>query len=87
MADVTIYTREMCGYCSRALKLLKSKGIDFEQIDAGMNPEKRKEMIQRANGGSTYPQVFIKGEHIGGSDDLMALERNGALDAMLGNAG
>ena len=87
MADVTIYTRAMCGYCSRAVRLLKSKGIDFEEIDAGMDPARRKEMIQRANGGSTYPQVFIGGEHIGGSDDLQALERSGALDVMLGKAG
>ncbi|MEE2566243.1 glutaredoxin 3 [Hyphobacterium marinum] len=84
MAKVTIYTRPMCGYCHRAVKLLESKGVDFEDINAGFDAEKRKEMIQRSNGGSTYPQVFIGDTHIGGSDDLMALERQGKLDAMLG---
>lgn len=83
MAKVTIYTRPMCGYCHRAVKLLESKGVDFEDINAGFDAQKRKEMIQRSNGGSTYPQVFIGDVHIGGSDDLMALERQGKLDAML----
>lgn len=83
MAKVTIYTRPMCGYCHRAVKLLESKGVDFDDINAGFDAEKRKEMIQRSNGGSTYPQVFIGGTHIGGSDDLMALERQGKLDALL----
>lgn len=87
MAKVTIYTREFCGYCARALRLLKDKGVEFEQIDAGMDAAKRKEMIQRAGGASTYPQIFIDGEHIGGSDDMHALDRRGALDAMLGISG
>ena len=83
MAKVEIYTREFCGFCSRALQLLKSKDIEFTHIDAGMDPEKRREMIQRANGGSTYPQIFINDEHIGGCDDMYALERAGKLDPLL----
>jgi glutaredoxin 3 len=83
MAEVVIYTREFCGYCARALSLLDQKGVDFEEIPAGMDPEKRKEMTQRSGGGTTFPQIFIDGKHIGGSDDLMALERAGKLDAML----
>lgn len=83
MAKVEIYTREFCGFCARAVQLLKSKGVDFTQIDAGMDPEKRREMIQRANGGSTYPQIFINGEHIGGCDDMYELEYDGKLDPLL----
>ena len=83
MAHVTIYTRLGCGYCTRALALLTQKGVVFEQIDAGMDVIKRKEMIERSGGGSTYPQIFIYGKHIGGSDELLALERQGELDALL----
>lgn len=83
MAGVTIYTRDLCSYCSRAIALLKKKGVDFQEINAGMDANKRREMIQRAQGASTYPQIFIGNEHIGGCDDLMMLERSGALDAML----
>ncbi|MCL4138521.1 UNVERIFIED_CONTAM: hypothetical protein GTU68_020947 [Idotea baltica] len=83
MADVTIYTRSFCPYCSRALNLLKEKKIKFEQIDAGMNAKKKAEMVQRANGGRTFPQIFIDDAHIGGCDDMMALERAGKLDALL----
>lgn len=83
MAQVTIYTRAMCPYCTRALALLKDKGVDFEQIDAGLDAAKRKEMIQRSGGGRTYPQIFVDGEPIGGCDEMMALERAGKLDAML----
>ncbi len=84
MAKVTIYTRAMCPYCSRAVSLLQKKGVDFEEIDAGRDPAKKQEMIQRSQGGSTFPQIFIGNEHIGGCDDMMALERSGALDNMLG---
>ena len=87
MAAVTIYTRPMCPYCVRAVALLKKKGADFEDIDAGFDPEKKREMIQRANGGSTFPQIFIGEDHIGGSDDMMALEANGKLDPLLKAAG
>lgn len=83
MAQVTIYTRPMCGYCARAVSLLKKKGIDFNEIDAGFDREKRAEMVQRSNGGNTFPQIFINDDHIGGCDDMMALERAGKLDALL----
>ena len=83
MANVTIYTRMFCPYCSRAVALLKEKGVDFEQIDAGMDADKKAEMVERSGGGRTFPQIFIAGKHIGGCDDMMALERNGQLDALL----
>jgi glutaredoxin 3 len=83
MAHVTIYTRPFCGYCARALKTLSDKGADFTEIEAGMDPALRQEMIQRSNGGATFPQIFIGDEHIGGSDDMMALDRAGKLDALL----
>lgn len=83
MTDVTIYTREYCGYCSRAKALLQSKGVDFVEHDATYSQELRAEMIAKANGRSTFPQIFINGEHVGGCDDLHALDREGRLDAML----
>jgi glutaredoxin 3 len=83
MAHVTIYTRPFCGYCARALKLLNDKGADFTEIEAGMDPKLRQEMIERSGGGMTFPQIFIGEKHIGGSDDMMALERAGKLDEML----
>jgi glutaredoxin 3 len=82
MADVVIYTRPFCGYCARALALLNQKGVKFTEIEAGMDPEKRQEMVQRS-GRSTFPQIFVGGEHIGGCDDMMALERAGKLDRLL----
>jgi glutaredoxin 3 len=83
MAKVEIYTRAFCGYCSRAVALLKSKGVDFEEIDAGMNAQKKAEMVERSGGRTTFPQIFIDGAHIGGCDDLMALDRRGELDPLL----
>ncbi len=83
MTDVTIYTREYCGYCSRAKALLQSKGVDFVEHDATYSQELRSEMIAKSNGRSTFPQVFINGEHVGGCDDLHALDRQGKLDLML----
>lgn len=83
MSAVTIYTRAFCPYCSRALSLLKSKGADFTEIDAGMDPDKKAEMVQRANGARTFPQIFIGDKHVGGCDEMMALERAGKLDPML----
>jgi glutaredoxin 3 len=86
MATVVIYTREFCGYCSRALALLQRKGVDFEEIEgAAFDPEKKREMIQKSGGRATFPQIFIHGKHVGGSDELMALEREGRLDALLNN--
>ncbi|MEM6534656.1 MAG: glutaredoxin 3 [Pseudomonadota bacterium] len=83
MVDVTIYTRQFCPYCSRALKLLQSKPINLTHIDAGMDAEKRAEMVQRSGGARTYPQIFVGDVHIGGCDDMMALESAGKLDPML----
>lgn len=83
MAKVTIYTREFCPYCSRALSLLKQKGVTFDQIKAGMDVQKKQEMIKRSGGARTFPQIFIGDTHIGGCDEMMALEHKGALDPML----
>ncbi len=83
MVPVTIYTREYCGYCSRAKALLTAKGVAFEEKDASYSPDLRQEMIARANGRSTFPQIFIGATHVGGCDDLHALERAGKLDALL----
>lgn len=83
MATVEIYTKPTCGFCHMAKRLLASKDVSFAEVDISAQPDKRPEMIQRANGGSTVPQIFIGGTHIGGCDDLMALERSGKLDPML----
>ena len=83
MAKVEIYTKAFCPYCSRAIKLLSSKNVEVEEFDISMGGPKRAEMLERANGGTTVPQVFIDGKHVGGSDDLAALERAGKLDALL----
>ncbi|MEH3047154.1 glutaredoxin 3 [Sphingomonas adhaesiva] len=83
MAQVEIYTKAFCPYCSRAMNLLASKGVEPAETDITMDSAKRQEMIQRANGRTTVPQIFIDGTHVGGSDDLAALERAGKLDAML----
>jgi glutaredoxin 3 len=85
-ARVEIYTRDYCGYCTRAKALLSSKGVAFTEYSAGDDPEKRREMIQRSHGGSTYPQVFINGRSVGGSDDILDLDRAGRLDALLTEA-
>jgi glutaredoxin 3 len=82
MAHVTIYTRPFCGYCARALALLADKGADFTEVEAGMDPNLRQEMMQRS-GRTTFPQIFVGEQHIGGCDDMMALEREGKLDQML----
>lgn len=83
MKHVEIYTTPLCGYCRAAKQLLKSKAVPFAQIDVMFNPGKKTEMIKRANGGSTVPQIFIGGDHIGGCDELHLLERQGTLDRML----
>jgi glutaredoxin 3 len=82
-ARVEIYTRDYCGYCTRAKALLDSKGADVVEYRAGDDPDKRREMIQRSHGGSTYPQIFINGRHVGGSDDIHDLDRIGRLDPQL----
>jgi glutaredoxin 3 len=83
MAEVTIYTRMMCGYCTAAKRLLDAKGVAYTEHDASFAPELRQEMIQRANGRSTFPQIFVGAHHVGGCDELHALERQGRLDALL----
>ncbi|MDO7841208.1 glutaredoxin 3 [Sphingomonas immobilis] len=83
MAHIQIYTKAFCPYCSRALRLLADKGVEVEEFDITMGGPKRKEMLDRADGRSTVPQIFIDGRHVGGSDDLAALEREGKLDALL----
>ncbi|HEX8655600.1 MAG TPA: glutaredoxin 3 [Allosphingosinicella sp.] len=83
MARVEIYTKFMCPYCARAKQLLQAKGVDYEETEISMDAGKREEMIQRANGRTTVPQIFIDGRHVGGSDDLAELERSGRLEPML----
>jgi glutaredoxin 3 len=83
MATVEIYTTQWCGYCMAAKALLGRKGISFTEFDVGADPAKRKEMLARANGRYTVPQIFIGATHVGGSDDLHALERAGKLDQLL----
>jgi glutaredoxin 3 len=83
MTEVVIYTRDFCYYSDAARDLLTRKGVAFQEINATGNRELRKEMIERANGGSTFPQVFIGEAHVGGCDDLYALEEQGKLDALL----
>ncbi|HTV67274.1 MAG TPA: glutaredoxin 3 [Rhizobiaceae bacterium] len=83
MADVEIYTRIMCGYSERAKRLLEKKGVAYKEYDASFSPELRQEMVSRAHGRSTFPQIFIDGRHVGGSDDLHALEAEGRLDGLL----
>lgn len=82
MAKVVIYTKPFCPYCARAEALLGKKGVDYEEIVASMDPEKREEM-RRRSGRLTYPQIFVGDTHVGGSDDLHALEAAGKLDALL----
>lgn len=83
MADVTIYTRMMCGYCAAAKRLLDRKGVAYTEHDASFSPQLRQEMISRAGGRSTFPQIFVGDVHVGGSDELHALEAQGRLDALL----
>ena len=83
MAHVEIYTGMMCGYCAAAKRLLKKKGIEFTVTDVTWKPRKRAEMMERANGRHSVPQIFIDDEHIGGCDDLYALDAAGKLDAKL----
>jgi glutaredoxin 3 len=82
MAHVVVYTRPFCGYCSRAISLLRQKGADFIEIEAGFDPGLRREMIQRS-GRQTFPQIFIGETPIGGCDEMLELEREGRLDALL----
>ena len=83
MPPVTIYTKGWCPYCSAAKKLLDDKGVDFTEIDIEKKPEARAEMIQKAKGRSTVPQIFIGEKHVGGCDDLYALDDRGQLEPLL----
>jgi len=83
MARVEIYTSAFCGYCARAKSLLHSKGVSFEEYDVTMDPALRTAMTARAGGRQTVPQIFIDGQHVGGCDDLHALDAAGRLDPLL----
>ncbi|WP_421702224.1 glutaredoxin 3 [Aliiroseovarius sp.] len=82
MKTVTIYTTQLCGFCHAAKRLLTQKGVNFDEIDVAMNPDKRQEMMARA-GRHTVPQIFVGETHVGGCDDLYDLERSGKLDPLL----
>jgi len=86
MAKIEIYTTPFCGYCARAKGLLDSKGAAYEEMDVMMDEKKRSEMRERSRR-STVPQIFINGQHIGGSDELAALEQAGMLDPLLAQPG
>ena len=83
---IEIYTKAFCGYCVRAKRLLEAKGVAFEEYDITLGGAKRAEMLQRAQGRSTVPQIFIGDRHVGGSDDLYELDRSGRLDPLLTGA-
>ena len=84
MVDVEIYTKFFCPYCTRAKALLEAKGVEFTEIDVTMDAGLRRRMMERSSGRSTVPQIFIDGNHVGGSDELAALEARGGLDPLLG---
>ncbi|APX22733.1 MAG: glutaredoxin 3 [Rhodobacteraceae bacterium] len=83
MQPIEIYTTPYCGFCHAAKRLLNSKGAAFTEIDVAEEPSRRPEMVQRANGGRTVPQIFVGETHVGGCDELYALERAGKLDTLL----
>lgn len=83
MPTIEIYTQPWCPYCSRAVRLLQKKGVSFQEIEAPHGSPERREAIRRSGGRTTVPQIFIDGQHIGGCDDLMALDAAGGLDKLL----
>ena len=83
MVDVVVYTRQWCGFCTAAKRLLEKKGVAFLEIDATGDSAKKEEMISRSGGKRTFPQIFIGETHVGGCDDLYALESSGKLDSLL----
>ena len=83
MKPVEIYTSPLCGFCHAAKRLLTEKGVHFTEVDVLKHPERKSEMVQRANGGRTVPQIFVGETHVGGCDDLYALEQSGKLDPLL----
>ncbi|MCG8440498.1 MAG: glutaredoxin 3 [Caulobacterales bacterium] len=86
MATATVYTTMFCGFCARAVSLLRAKGVEIDEIAAGFDSNAKAEMIERSGGRATFPQIFIGERHVGGCDDLMALDRSGELDALLADA-
>ena len=84
MAVIEIYSSVWCPFCYRAKRLLEQKGVDYQEIEVSDNPNLKREMLSRSDGRYTVPQIFIDGKGIGGSDELVALDQNGELDAMLG---
>ena len=83
MKNVEIYTSPLCGFCHAAKRLLTKKGVPFSEVDVWAEPDRKPEMIQRANGRMTVPQIFVGETHVGGCDDLFDLERAGKLDSLL----
>jgi glutaredoxin 3 len=83
MPHIEIYTKDWCGFCARAKRLLRDKGVDFEEVDITLGGPRAEEMVARTGGRTSVPQIFIGGAHIGGCDDLIAIERDGMLDKML----
>lgn len=86
MAEVIIYATKFCPYCISAKKLLRQKGVKFTEIDVTFDPARRAEMTKKAGGRHTVPQIFINGQHVGGCDDLYALDKAGRLDPLLKQA-
>ncbi|WP_428489350.1 glutaredoxin 3 [Rhodopila sp.] len=86
MPDIVVYTQPWCPFCERAMHILSTKGVEFREIDAPSGSKARAEARQRSGGRSSVPQIFIAGEHIGGCDDMVALDRAGKLNTLLGLA-
>ena len=84
MKNIEIYTGPLCAFCDRAIALLNKKGVSFKKIDLAADPNKMEDMIKKTNGMRTVPQIFIDGQHIGGSDKLQDLENDGKLNSLLG---
>ena len=84
MKNIEIYTGPLCAFCDRAIALLNKKGVSFKKIDLASDPNKIEDMIKKTNGMRTIPQIFIDGQHIGGSDKLQDLENDGKLNSLLG---
>ena len=84
VSGIEVYSSLWCPFCTRAKALLDRKGVEYREIDVDRDPNLRQQMMQRAGGRRTVPQIFVDGRHVGGSDDLAALERAGELDALLG---
>lgn len=83
MPEIIVYTKDFCPYCHAAKELLRAKGAAFTEIDIQKHPDRRPEMIEKAGGRTTVPQIFIAGKHVGGCDDIHALDEAGKLDALL----